>query len=567
MLYTSGLEVITTVDAAWQQEAQNIVRRQLAALNTTGDGNTAPANAHNAAIVAIDPFNGQVLTMLGSPDFFDESIDGAVNAAMAYRQPGSALKPFTYALAMLPDNAEPYTAGTLILDVETPFITQRLESYTPANYALVEHGPVLVRESLASSLNIPAVVTLEHVGVERFIDFLEDTGIENLVDNTDVDLSITLGGGEVRLLDMVQGYSVFSNGGHFVEPTLLLQVSDHTGEVLYEWQPHPLETKVLDERVAYLITDILSDNEARLLGFTRNNPLNIGRPAAAKTGTTTDFRDNWVVGYTPNLVVGVWVGNANNVPMQDVTGVSGAGPIWNLFMRQALLGQPELEFERPEGLVEVEICATSGMLPGALCPLKRIELFIEGTQPNEEDTFYQQFIIDRQTGLLADDATSDDDQVPQTYLILPQEARDWAIRQGIPQPPDAALTMLPDADVGLRLLEPDPYTIFELSPILPIDSQRIRLTVGVRPNTASVEYRMNDTLIGTADAAPWVVWWELEEGVHELIAIATMEDGSTETSEVIPFAVVEYSPFEGPTERLQDLWTSEERRSELVTSP
>ncbi|MFN8374850.1 MAG: PBP1A family penicillin-binding protein [Anaerolineae bacterium] len=367
-LFRDGLDVTTTVDLNWQRTAQDVVQQQLEFLNDPPTGTRIPANAHNAALVALDPFTGQILTMLGSPDYFDEDIDGAVNAALAPRQPGSALKPFTYAAAMNPELDEPYTAATMLLDVETPFITRRLESYTPANFGLVEHGPVLLREALASSFNIPAVVTLQHVGMQRMIDLAADAGLTTLANNPNLDLAVTLGGGEVRLLDMAQAYSIFPNGGYHVQPVYILNVSTRGGEVLYHWQPQPLTQRVLDERIAYIITDILSDNNARLPAFGPNSALNIGRPAAAKTGTTTDFRDNWVLGYTPNLVVGVWVGNADNTPMVDVTGVSGAAPMWNAFMRRVLLGQPEVAFQEPPGLLHIEVCAISGLLPTPLCP-------------------------------------------------------------------------------------------------------------------------------------------------------------------------------------------------------
>ena len=404
-LYHGGLEVTTTVDLNWQQAAQDIASQQLFNLNNPPPGKIA-AGAHDAALVAIDPYTGQVLTMLGSPDYFDELIDGNVNAALASRQPGSALKPFTYAAALNPDQPNPWTAATLILDVETPFITRKLESYTPANFGLVEHGPVLVREALASSMNIPAVVTLDHIGVPTLVQLLANAGVETLADNPNIDLAITLGGGEVRLFDLTGAYSIFPNGGYRVQPTLILKVTDHAGNTLYQWQPPTLTNRVIDERVAYIISNILSDNNARIPGFGPNSALNIGRPAGAKTGTTTDFRDNWIVGFTPNLVVGVWVGNADNTPMQDVTGVSGAAPIWNAFMRRVLLGQPELSFQEPPGIVHAEVCALSGLLPTPACPLRKTELFIDGTVPTQYDTFYQTFTIDSQTGLLADDFDS-----------------------------------------------------------------------------------------------------------------------------------------------------------------
>lgn len=540
-LYAGGLDVITTVDLNWQTNAETVVRQQLNALNHPTIAGKIPANANNAAVVALDPFTGQILTMLGSPDYFDDSIDGAVNAALALRQPGSALKPFTYAAAFDPNRADPWTPATLLLDVKTPFITRKLQSYTPANFGLVEHGPVLAREALASSFNIPAVITLEHIGISTFVELLKNAGVETLAQNTNVDLAITLGGGEVRLLDLTQAYAIFPNGGFRVQPSMILRVTDHAGNVLYEWQTLP-KTPVIDPRVAYLITDILSDNGARIPGFGENSALNIGRPAAAKTGTTTDFRDNWIVGYTPNLVVGVWVGNADNTSMVNVTGVTGAAPIWNAFIRDVLVGQPEIPFSEPLGIVRQNICAVSGLLPTPACPLTKDEIFIEGTAPSEPDNFYQTFVIDKQTGLLATDTTPPPQRISQVFMVLPQEARDWGLKHGIRPPPRGAVVQLTDQRDGLRLLAPDPHTIFQLSPVTPQSSQRLRLTVAAPPATRSVQYEIDGSLIGEAASAPWVVWWPLELGQHELVAVATLNDGSLQRSLPVPFTVTNYAP-------------------------
>ncbi len=541
-LTSGGLEVITTVDLNWQQAAERIARHQLAVLNNPVDASRVPANAHNAALVALDPFTGQVLTMLGSPDYFDTTISGAVNAALAQRQPGSALKPFTYAAAMNPLLPDPWTAATMILDVETPFITRKLESYVPGNFGQVEHGPVLAREALASSLNIPAVIALEQVGVPALVELLKEAGVETLAENPHVDLAITLGGGEVRLLDLTQAYSIFANGGHRVDPVFILKISAPDGQVLYEWQPSPTHPQVIDPRVAYIISDILSDNDARIAGFGPHSSLNIGRPAAAKTGTTTDFRDNWVVGYTPNLVVGVWVGNADNTPMVNVTGVSGAAPIWNRFMREALIGQPELPFIEPPGLVHQTICAASGLLPTPECPRLKDEVFIDGTIPTEPDTLYQAFVVDRRTGFLADDTTPPDQQVRQVYLVLPQAAREWGLRQGIPPPPVNAPIRLTAEDETVRLLEPAPYSIYKISPILPRDTQRLRLVAAVPPETISLSFQLDGQVIGTVTQAPWSLYWTLALGDHELVAVAQLRDGSQQTSTPLFFQVVQDPP-------------------------
>jgi penicillin-binding protein 1C len=541
-LHAGGLEVITTVDLDWTNHAQDIVQKQLFALNHPED-TALPANANNAAVVALNPTTGEVLTMLGSPNFFDEEIDGAVNVAMAYRQPGSTLKPFTFAEAMNPNYSAPYTAATMILDVKTPFITNKLESYTPANYGLVEHGPVLVREALASSYNIPAVVALEHIGMERFVQFVSSLGLDNLAGNTEVDLSIALGGGEVRLIDLAEAYSAFANGGYDMEPQYILKITDAEEEVLFEHEASVLSRRIIDEGIAHIITDILSDNNARIPSFGDNSPLNIGFPAAAKTGTTTDFRDNWVMGYTSDLVVGVWVGNANNSPMIDVTGVSGAGPIYNLFMRTVKRGENTAEFVEPDGLIRREVCSLSGLLPTETCTRRINELFLTGTQPTDYDTFHQAFSIDIETGLLATDQTPPERVKEQTFLVLPQEARDWAVRKGIAQPPLNADVFATDANDDVRLLSPDPFTVYEISELIPIDSQRLRLTVGTPSDTREVLYVLNGQAIGKAYESPWDVWWTLELGQHELTAVATLDDGTIQQSTAIPFSVVEDVPL------------------------
>lgn len=546
-LYTRGLEVITTIDLNWQNSAQDIMQRQLNAINHPVSINKQPANANNGALVAIDPYTGQIRVLLGSPDYFDESIDGALNAAYAYRQPGSALKPFTYAVAMNPNLQNPMTPATMLMDVRTPFVTRKLESYVPANYGLVEHGPVSLRESLASSYNIPAVQALEFAGLQTMITLSANAGMDNLINNTQVDLSITLGGGEVRLLDMVQAYSIFPNGGFAIEPSLITSIKTSDGESLYEWTPPQLTNRILDERVAYLITDILSDNYARMGGFGLNSALRIDRPAAAKTGTTTDHRDNWIVGYTPNLVVGVWVGNADNTPMVESTGVTGAAPIWNHFMRAVLLGQPELEFARPMGIVSAEVCHISGLLPTPACQQTRVELFIEGTVPTQYDNLYQFFTLDSRTGGLATVDTPAENRVERAFLILPQEAQSWGERNGVRQVPVGAVYTLPDETVGTRLLQPDPYSIFQIAPNIPIHTQRIKFRAATSGEAQNVTFILNDQEIGMDDEAPYELWWQLAVGDYRLKIVATLADGLRETSEEITFRVNDYQAPESYT--------------------
>src|SRR5512136_476537 len=260
-IYTQGLVVTTTLDLDWQNAAQAIAQRQIAELQK--DRPDQPGkNVNNAAVVAIDPRSGEVLVMLGSPDYFDKQIDGAVNATIAQRQPGSSIKPITYAAAFDPQSPAPLTPASMILDVRSSFPTKEGDPYVPKNYDQQFHGPVSAREALASSYNIPAVKVLQHVGLDRMITLARALGITTFGQPDRYGFSLTLGGGEVRLLDMALAYSAFANGGRKIDPVAVLQVTDAHGNTLYRQTPQPGQ-RVLDPRVTYLITSILGDNTAR----------------------------------------------------------------------------------------------------------------------------------------------------------------------------------------------------------------------------------------------------------------------------------------------------------------
>ncbi|OGO05645.1 MAG: hypothetical protein A2Y60_04505, partial [Chloroflexi bacterium RBG_13_54_9] len=335
-LYRGGLKVITTLDIEMQSQAQAIARKRMEGLKKN--------NASNAALVAIKPQTGEIMTMLGSVDFWDASIDGQVNVATSERQPGSAFKPFTYVTAFM----KGFTPATMLLDVRTSFPDGINPPYVPDNVDHKLRGPVLARVALACSMNIPAVRTIAYAGVQNVIDMAHKMGITTLNLKNFYGLSLTLGGGEVKLLDMVYGYTIFANGGKMtgvdvppkeqqpgmrkLNPVAILRVEDAEGRVLEEFNA-PKEEQVISPQHAYLITDILSDNNARALFFGADNPLRLSdRPAAAKTGTTEDWRDNWTVGYTPDLAVGVWVGNTDNTPMYESYGSTAAAPIWREFI-------------------------------------------------------------------------------------------------------------------------------------------------------------------------------------------------------------------------------------------
>jgi len=425
----------------------------------------------------------------------------------------------------------------MILDVRTAFTTKEGFSYVPQDYDRAYHGPVSAREALAGSLNVPAVITLDHIGLPTLLGLAGRMGLTTLSDADRYGLALTLGGGEVRLLDLTAAYGAFANGGTRVEPAAILKVQDASGKVIEQWRPN-VGARVVDANVAFLISDILSDNDARAPTFGFNSVLQIGRPAAVKTGTTTDYRDNWTLGYTPDLVAGVWVGNANDTPMGNLSGVSGAGPIWHDFMRAALAGKPESDFAQPAGLTRAEVCVPSGLAPTALCPRTRSEWFLAGTVPTQPDNLYQSFPLDTRTGGLAAPGTPAQFVASKTFLVLPPSAREWAIQNGIPQPPAGALA-LPAGQAGpLHISSPDPNTVYQISPRLPLPSQQVPFQVIAAGPLASVTFSLDGQPLGTVSAAPFELWWALAPGRHSLQAQARLADGQSVSSDTVQFQVL-----------------------------
>lgn len=427
-IYRSGFSVYTTLDPELQDLAEQIVAKQVATL--------AEHDATNGALVALRPGTGEILAMVGSADFYNEAIDGQVNMAVSPRQPGSSIKPLTYAAAF----EKGWTPGTLIWDVPSEFPpsgdpNDTRPPYKPVNYDDRFHGPVTVRSALANSYNVPAVKTLDFVGIyddpnipgeDGLISFAHRMGITTLT-RDDYGLSLTLGGGEVTLLELTGAYATFANGGRRIPPVAITRIEDFSGNLVFEYRPSGGEQLVRPEH-AYLITSILSDNAARTPAFGPNSVLNLPFPAAAKTGTTNDFRDNWTLGYVPELAVGVWVGNADYSPMQNVSGVTGAAPIWAEFMVNAVprvTGGTPSPFVRPPGIVERVICAISGTEPSSACPAQRTELFAadQPPLPSSED-LWKRVLIDTWTGLEASPACDKfTDEIQAVNVTDP-----WAIR-------------------------------------------------------------------------------------------------------------------------------------------
>jgi 1A family penicillin-binding protein len=456
----TSLRVYTTLDPDLQALAEQTVREGVAAL--------ADRDATNGALVAIDPATGHILAMVGSADFNDEAIDGQVNVAVRCRQPGSSIKPLTYIAAF----EREWTPSTLMWDLKIEFPDGANPPYVPVNYDEKYHGPMLLRDALANSYNVPAVKALQFVGVDGLLEMAGRLGVESLVhpelycpeypydQPLLYGLSLTLGGGEAKLLEMTGAFAVFDNGGVRVPPSPILRIEDSRGNVLVD-NSAPTGEQVVSPQHAYLITSILSDNQARCRAFHCPSILELTRPAAAKTGTTDDFRDAWTVGYTPDLVAGVWVGNSDNSEMINLPGAAGAGPIWHNFMEAAHADLPVRDFIQPPGIVEVEVCADSGARASEYCPRRKTEIFAEDQPPlGEEHDWYQMVKIDSFTGLLVNEFCEDQVVEELRIVITDERGRGWAQAhpeyfQGLPLAPLEYCTDTTDRPVVV-ITQPSP---------------------------------------------------------------------------------------------------------------
>jgi 1A family penicillin-binding protein len=387
-----GLVVKTTLDLDLQDQAQQIVTDQIAKVEKQ--------HITNGAAVVINPETGEILSMVGSKDFFADDYDGQVNVTTSLRQPGSSFKPFTYVTAF----KEGYSPATLLMDVPTSFPGGTGQpDYSPANYDGKFVGPVQVRYAFANSRNVPAVKMLAKVGIKDVLTTATDMGITTLPPTAEtlkrVGLSLTLGGGEIKLVDITDAYSAFVNGGYRVDPVAILKVTDIEGKVLEDNSPQKGK-QVLTEGQAFLVNSILSDNNARADTFGTSSYLNIAN-VMVKTGTTNDKRDNWTIGGNKNAMVGVWVGNNDNSQMLSVaSGVSGASPIWHNIIVQALKGKPAVSFEVPSSVSQVSVDSVSGY--GAHDSFAtRLEYFIKGTEPAAADPIHVLLKICKSDGKLA----------------------------------------------------------------------------------------------------------------------------------------------------------------------
>lgn len=547
-----GLRVTTTLDLEVHEEAQEIVTEEIA--------DVASLDVGNGAAVVMDPNNGEILAMVGSKDYAAEDYDGQVNVALSLRQPGSAIKPVTYATAL----QEGFTPASMIMDTKTQFPGGAGNPpYEPVNYDGEFRGPVSLRQALASSLNIPAVKLLALVGVEDMLQLAYDMGLSTLEPTQEnmsrFGLAVTLGGGEVRLIDLVTAYSAFANGGEKVNPVSILKIEDNSGRSLFEHRPVN-GREVLDPKVAFLMNDILSDNNARLLTFGANSLLNMGnRSVAVKTGTTNDRRDNWTVGWSTNAVVGVWVGNNDNSPMKNVaSGVTGASPIWRRIMVSMWDRSPGEEFTPPPGVEAVFVDAVSGYPEHDDFPSKS-EYVIAGTLPSLPDPIHAKLKLCRgQEKLATVGQIAGGNYEEKEYFVFAEDdpyasgddenrwqggINEWLSSQGDSRyhPPTDKCEGGEQAVV--RINRPEHERNYDG------DEIEVNMDVFAEKGIEKVEVLIDGSVKETFTGRPYETKIKLSPGAYELQGRARLEGGQEITSGILKFGIggVEWDADDSPT--------------------
>lgn len=439
-----GLKVTTTLDLSLQEYAQATVAAEVAKLKNL--------RVTNGAALITKPATGEILAMVGSTDYF-ASPSGNFNVTTALRQPGSSIKPINYAIGL---EKKIITPATMFLDVPTCFANINQPNYCPKNYDAKFHGPVQARFALGNSYNIPAVKMLYLNTVSDMVASASAFGLDTLVDPSRYGLSLTLGGGEVRMVDMAEAFGVFANAGIRKDLIAILKVVDKQGKPIFERKDPNLTQevpsqlllqgpRVLSQETAFLISHILLDNNARTAAFGPNSSLVIpGHAVSVKTGTTDDLRDNWTIGYTPQVLAAIWIGNNDNTPMNQalVSGVTGSAPIWNKLIKRALEGKTDVWPKQPEGIVGAQVCSLTGQAPpnpegdDKGCAT-RFEYFIKGTIPTQREGIRQQVLIDKDTANIAPSGKTDNVEMQEHEVLRDPTGAAWCL--DCPHPEEKAI--------------------------------------------------------------------------------------------------------------------------------
>ncbi len=522
MVQNGGLKITTTLDLDLQGKAQE-------AMDENKDKVFARGGT-NAALVAIDPKTGQILSMLGSFDYFDDAHDGQVNVANSERQPGSSFKPVVYATAF---KNEKYNPAYPLYDLKTDFGG----GYTPENYNRAFFGPMTIRNALAQSRNVPAVKTLYLAGMDNTLKTAKSMGITTLTDPKRYGLSLVLGGGEVKLLELTEAYTVFADEGKLAPTTPFLKIEDSGGKTIYEYKER--KENVLDPQIAYEISDILSDNGARAPVFGAIPYMTLpGRKAAIKTGTTQNFHDGWTIGYTPSLVAGVWTGNNDNSAMkQGADGSMVAAPIWQSFMKKALEGKPAEDFNRPAEIKNVSVDFLSNKLPTENSTDVISEIFATWQVPKQRDNVHVKYKICKLDGKLATDLTPADQIEEKVFADIHSEVpslpnwegpvRAWAAAQGLLNPPPKETTDIFVGGNAPTISITGPANGASVSGTFIISAAPIS-----KYGMARVDFYIDNVLVGNDDTSPYAISYNaglLSVGSHNLTATVHDKMGMTAT--------------------------------------
>ena len=512
-------ELRTTIDPVLQRTVTGLVEARVNRLSSE--------SVSNAAAVVLDNATGAVRAYVGSVGFWNERIQGQNDGVQMRRQPGSTLKPFTYARALA---SRRYTPASILADIELqgPDVGG---AFSPTNYDDTYHGPVPLREALASSYNVPAVRLTREMGASTLLQTLHDAGFSSLQKPADhYGAGLTLGNGAVQLLELARAYAGLARGGSLPSLRRIRWARTAQGDTLRPALPRP-EPMSLPPAAISLVTDILSDPEARAPAFGRGGPLEFSFPVAAKTGTSKDYRDNWTVGYTPEHTVAVWVGNFDGAPMRQISGVTGAGPLFHSIMQH--LG-PGGQFALPDGVKRVRVCPASGKRPGALCPTSRREPMLIGTAPTDTCSVHRRVPVDTRTNTRADSTTPARYVEHRRYTVYPERFHPWMRAHDRPLPPPRRSTSPPvQADAPpdstrrrsdrLQVQYPADGTRYLTDPVLRTSHQRIHLRGTAPSSWQNVHWRVDGRrLPGDYRSATW----RLRPGTHTLALWARTSSGT-----------------------------------------
>lgn len=490
---SGGLKVTTTLDGEKQQDAEKAI--------SDNDSRITKYGATNAALVSVDVETGEILAMVGGKDYFDMEHGGNVNVTDSARQPGSSFKPIVYATAFKEDR---YSPSFNLFDVTTDF-----SGYVPQNYNNKTNGALTMRTALSNSLNIPAVKTLALVGISNAIQTAKDLGITTLTQPDRYGLSLVLGGAEVKPIEMAGAFAAFSNGGVYHQPVSIMKIEDSSGNVLYEYKPESNKSQAIDPQVAYEITDILDDDNARSMIFGYNNALNFGNyHVAAKTGTTTDFHDAWTVGYSTKIATAVWVGNNDNTKMKNgADGSVVAAPIFHSYMANFA---DNSEFKKPDGIQEVTVEKYSNKLPTQYSKTLIKDIFASWQVPTEKDDVNVVLKVNKINGKLATENTPPELIEERLYTNIHNEwgddwksysnwespVRAWAIAAGfnltVPEEKDDSYQSQPSISISSPS---DGQTV----------SGKFNVTVSAKSDQGvdKVTYYINNTEVASSTSSPY----------------------------------------------------------------